>query len=108
VLGYQRPDRPEAMFVWQIGIHPKMRGQGLASALLLRFSNLPAYRECRYLEATVGTSNQASRALFQRFARTRQAGCEIGEGFPKELFPEGHEAEDLFRIGPLKGKPGAN
>lgn len=107
VLGYRPPSRPDACFVWQVGVHPDMRGRGLATELLSRFVALPAYRECRYLEATVGASNQASRALFSRFANKRGVPCEIGPGFPGALFaPDNHglahEDEDLFRIGPLE------
>jgi L-2,4-diaminobutyric acid acetyltransferase len=103
VLGYRPPTRPDAMFVWQIGVHADARGCGLATELLARFSELPIYRECRFLEATVGTSNQASRALFRGFARERDAPCEEGPGFPAALFAaKSHEDEDLFRIGPLR------
>jgi L-2,4-diaminobutyric acid acetyltransferase len=107
VLGYRPPSRPEACFVWQVGVHPDMRGRGLATELLSQFAALPAYRECRYLEATVGTDNAASRALFSRFAEKRGFACEIGPGFPGALFATDentrtHADEDLFRIGPLE------
>lgn len=102
VLGYRPPSRPDACFVWQVGVHPEMRGRGLATELLSRFVSLPAYADCPYLEATVGTDNAASRALFSRFAEKRGVACEIGPGFPGALFAtETHEDEDLFRIGPL-------
>ena len=90
------------MFVWQVGVHPKLRGHGLAGALLSRFSELPEYRECRFLEATVGSDNQASQALFKGFARQRGLACAISTGYPAHLFPEPHENEDLYRIGPLR------
>ena len=102
VLGYRPPSRPDAMFVWQIGVHGDARGHGLATQLLERFTELPLYRECSFLEATVGTTNAASRALFRGFARKRGVPCAEGPGFPAALFaPESHEDEDLFRIGPL-------
>ena len=107
VLGYRPPTRPDAAFVWQVGVHPDMRGRGLATELLSRFFAMPHYDECRYLEATVGTTNAASRALFSRFAEKRGVACEIGPGYPGDLFASAtpghsHEDEDLFRIGPLK------
>lgn len=103
VLGYQPPSQPDAMFVWQIGVHADARGHGLASRLLERFTELPIYRDCSFLEATVGTTNEASRALFRGFARKRGVPCEEGPGFPAALFaPEPHEDEDRFRIGPLR------
>lgn len=102
VLGYRPPSRPDAMFVWQVGVHPEARGQGLGTRLLDHFTHLPAYRDCTFLEATVGTSNTASQALFRGFASKREVPCEEGPGFPAALFGDGgHEDEDLFRIGPL-------
>jgi len=103
VLGYLPPSQPDAMFVWQIGVRAEARGHGLATKLLDRFSGLPTYEECRFLETTVATTNQASRALFRGFARRCGVPCEEGPGFPAVLFlPESHEDEDLFRIGPLR------
>lgn len=107
VVGYRPPDHLEAMFVWQVGVHPDMRGRGLATRLLEEFAGLDAHRDCRYLEATVGTSNLASRTLFSRFAERRGVPCEIGPGYPSSLFASAdpdhvHEDEDLFRIGPLE------
>lgn len=102
VVGYRPPSHPEAMFVWQVGVHPALRGRGLATALLERFVDLDAHRDCRYLEATVGSGNRASRALFSRFADRRGAHCETGGGYPGSLFASEHEDEVLFRIGPLE------
>lgn len=102
VLGYRPPSHPDSMFVWQVGVHPDARGHGLATRLLEAFAELPAHRECRFLEATVGTSNEGSRALFRGFAHRRGLPCEEGPGFGAALFASAnHEDEDLFRIGPL-------
>jgi L-2,4-diaminobutyric acid acetyltransferase len=103
-LGYLPPSRPDAIFVWQIGVAPEARGIGLGTKLLNAMVALPAAADTRYLEATVATGNNASKALFTGFARKRGVACEIGPGYPAELFlPEIHESEDLFRIGPLEG-----
>lgn len=102
VLGYGPPKDPDTMFVWQIGVHQNMRGQGLAGALLSRFAELHQYRECNFLEATVGSRNEASQALFQSFARRRGVSSSQCAGFPAYLFPDAHEDEDLYRIGPLR------
>lgn len=100
VVGYRPPTRPDAIFVWQVGVAPWMRRQGLAGRLLdalLDQQNPPA----RWLEATVTPDNQASRSLFRALARDRQTGCEERAFMGASLFPVSHEAEDLFRIGPL-------
>ena len=59
-----------------------------------------------HLEATVTPSNLASETLFRRFGARNGAPVATDELFSEELFPPGHEAEILFRIGPL-GKPAA-
>ena len=101
VLGYRVPSAKDTMFVWQVGVAPELRGQGLAGALLSRFVELPEYRTCRFLEATVAPGNEASQALFQGFARRRDLPCSRSAGFPSNLFPPPHDDEDLYRIGPL-------
>src|SRR5690606_41582845 len=66
---YRPPARPEAVFVWQIGVHPRAQGQGLGRRLLLELLRRPAAADATHLEATVGVSNTASARLFQSVAR---------------------------------------
>lgn len=108
VTAYRPPARPEAIFVWQIGVHPRAQGQGLGKRLLKELLELPAVADATYLEATVGVSNEASARLFKGVARELGAGCEIEPWFTEQHFPspEGgarpHEDEPLYRIGPLR------
>lgn len=99
VLGHRPPNRPDAIFVWQVGVAPWMRKQGLARRLLEAF--IEQNPDARWLEASVIPDNTASRKLFKSVARDRGVDCEISDYMPAELFPGGHEAEDLFRIGPF-------
>lgn len=101
VAGYRPPTQPEAVFVWQVGVAPSARGQGLGGRMLDGVLAMPGCRDVRYLTATVSPDNEASLALFRGFARRRQVPCEEGPGFPAPLFPEPHPDENLFRIGPL-------
>lgn len=105
VTGYRPPAQPETIFVWQVGVSPQARGQGLASRLLDGLLRVPGCREVRFLETTVTPSNEASRALFQSLARRLETELVESEreGFPARLFPEaGHEAEPRLRIGPFE------
>lgn len=99
VTGYVRPGTA-TLFVWQIGVLDRFRGEGLASAML-RFLHERAEPPLDHLEASVTPGNLASRRLFERFAAQAGAPCEETELFGAELFPKPHEAEILFRIGPL-------
>lgn len=101
VVGYRPPRRPETVFVWQVGVHPEARGRGLAGRLLRELVRGPGSAGVTCLEATVTPDNEASRALFRSFARAVDAPCEIDPCFQPGDFPEPHEAEELFRIGPF-------
>lgn len=110
LAAYRPPPRPDAVFVWQVGVAPAARGQGLAARMLAAVADRAAQDGARWLEATVTPSNRASDALFRGFARDRGFACEVGEGFAAADFPEtetSHEAERRYRIGPLKPVPAA-
>lgn len=103
VTAFRRPDDPATVFVWQIGVDAAHRRQGIAGALLDQLAERTA---ATHLEATVTPSNSASETLFRRFGARHGAPVATGELFSEELFPPGHEAEVLFRIGPI-GEPAA-
>lgn len=100
VLGHRPPKRPDAIFVWQVGVAPWMRKQGLARRLIDAF--IEQNPDARWLEASVTPENTASRKLFRSVARDRDVGCEVLDFMGAPLFPNSHEAEDLFRIGPFE------
>ncbi|MGE4220112.1 MAG: diaminobutyrate acetyltransferase [Alphaproteobacteria bacterium] len=106
VAAYRPPPRPDTLFVWQVGVAPAARGQGLAGRMLAALADEAAGRRgVRWLEATVTPSNAASDALFRSFARRRGLACAVGDGFAAADFPDTdpkHEAERHYRIGPLK------
>ncbi|MET3682862.1 L-2,4-diaminobutyric acid acetyltransferase [Alkalibacillus flavidus] len=102
VTAFIPPERQDVVFVWQIGVDSSQRGKGLASKILNELIERDACRDVRYLEATVTPSNEASQALFKKFAREHDTTCEVSECFPEELFPsDEHEAELSFLIGPF-------
>jgi L-2,4-diaminobutyric acid acetyltransferase len=106
LLGYRPPERPESYFVWQVGVSEDHRGRGVAAGLLdWTFARL-VDAGVRFLEATITPSNEASRSLFQGFARRRDAAFQELPGFPSQLFPNGaHEEEVRIRIGPINEVP---
>lgn len=103
VLGYRPPTDASALFVWQVGVAPDARGQGLGGKMFEALLARPECADVRYLTATVSPDNAASLALFRGFARRRGVACEEHTWFPGELFPEPHPDENLLRIGPLVG-----
>ena len=109
LTGYRRPDAPEVLFIWQVAVHADARGKGLARRMLDAVINLPAARDTRWVETTISPSNAASRRLFERWAASHGMDLESSPYLEPHHFPaagkpgSGHEAEHLFRIGPLPG-----
>lgn len=110
VIGYHPPREADTAFVWQVGVRPDHQGQGLGLQLLQHWLALPANAGCRWVTATVADDNPASQALFRRLAREHGTSCTVTPHFTADLFPAGHPAEPLLRIGPIdrhaRGEPG--
>ncbi len=103
---YRPPRNLDVLFVWQIAVSEEARGRGLASQMLDELVQRGQLLGIQFIEATVTGSNFASQALFNSLARRHNVDCEITTGFPADTFESaGHEAEDLFRIGPLRKQP---
>lgn len=103
VTAYIPPPSPDTIFVWQVAVDEKERGQGLGVHLLTRvFQNAKAFG-VQYLDATITPSNQASIGLFTAAARALEAPFVFkNEFFSAADFGQNvHEAEMLFHIGPI-------
>lgn len=105
VIGYHPPREPGTAFVWQVGVHPNHQGRGLGLQLLQQWLALPANADCLFVTATVADDNVASQALFRRLAREHGCTCAVTPHFTADLFPAGHAAEPLYRIGPITRRP---
>jgi len=103
VIAFTPPQRPQALFVWQIGVSQKARRQGFAKRMLGDILLRPENRQLNQLEATVTPSNVASRRMFESFAHACEAPFEYIEWFTADHFgAEQHEPEELIRIGPVE------
>jgi L-2,4-diaminobutyric acid acetyltransferase len=102
VSAYRLPLREDVIFVWQVAVSARLRGQGLARQMLHELLARPAVHGCRYLETTVSPSNEPSLKLFHRLARELGAPVAQQAFFNEEDFgSEQHESETLIRIGPF-------
>ena len=97
VMAFPRPDEPDTVFVWQIGVAADHRRRGIAGRLL---DELFERAGASAVEATVTPTNTASATLFRRFGERHGLAVTVEPLFGEELFPPGHEAEERFRIGP--------
>lgn len=103
VTGYVRPERPEALVVWQVAVDRAHRGKGLAGTLLDALTRRVTEEQgITSVETTVTPDNTASDRLFHAYSERHGATLEREVLFDGNLFPEGgHQPEVLYRIGPL-------
>lgn len=98
----QSTQRGEILFVWQVAIDAAARGQGLGKRMLTHLLDRPACAAVNELHTTITPSNRASWALFESFARERNATLTHATHFDRHAHLDGaHESEALVRIGPL-------
>lgn len=102
ISAYQPPGRPDVLFVWQVAVHERARGQKLARAMLSDLLRRDELSQIRHLETTVGPDNQASRRTFAGLAA--ELGAHISEQpyFDRQVFGGAdHDDEMLLKIGPF-------
>ena len=102
VSGYVVPGRPDTLFIWQVAVSDQARGVGLASNMLKHILDREDLRNIRFLETTITPTNDASWALFTKFAKTCHANLAAHPHFDEEAhFAGQHDSERLVRIGPF-------
>lgn len=96
VLGYLRPEFPDHLFIWQIAVDERARGEGIAGRLLDDI--VASNPEISCMETTITHDNVASKRLFESFARHHGASIESTPLFREHDFPDDHETESLYVI----------
>ena len=97
--GYIPPSRGDTFFNWETVVHRDYRGCGLQKRLLLYQIKMA---NAKFFEGTVNPSNEVSRRNFCELAELLNTKCEKKVLFEEEDFEnDGHEAEVLYRIGPI-------
>ncbi|MGH3969226.1 MAG: diaminobutyrate acetyltransferase [Mycobacterium sp.] len=102
LTGYLRPEEPTTVLMWQVAVDAGHRGVGLAGRMLDHLARRLQPDGLTHVETSITPDNVASQRLFEAFARRWAAPVERRELFGADLFPQGHPAENLFRIGPLR------
>jgi L-2,4-diaminobutyric acid acetyltransferase len=97
--GYVPPSRPDTFFSWETVVHRDYRGHNLQKRMLLHQIKMT---NATYFEGTVNPSNKISKKNFRELAELLNTKCETKMLFTEEDFEnDGHEAEVLYRIGPI-------
>jgi L-2,4-diaminobutyric acid acetyltransferase len=97
--GYVPPARPDIFFNWEIVVDKDYRGNGLQKRMLLHQIKMTGVK---YFECTVNPSNETSKRNFRELSQLLKTKCTESMLFNEEDFEnDGHEAEILYRIGPI-------
>ena len=103
LAAYFLPEHPNTLFVWQVGVDERMRGQGVATKLLLDVLARIHCHKVRYLQTTITGDNQASWALFESLAKSLKANTRHKPLFDRDRHFDGeHDTEILLTVGPLQ------
>lgn len=99
VSGYVLPEDPEALFVWQVAVAEEARGTGLGSQMLRELIERDATEGVRRLQTTITADNDASWALFKRFADRVDGALESEAHFTRDTHFNGeHATEHMVTI----------
>lgn len=99
--GYIKPSSPNTFFLWQVAVGEVLRGKGMAKQLINEVLKRAACQQVEFLETTITPDNQASWALFQGFAKERNAQLVDETLFTSQQLGGEHLSEVLVRIGPF-------
>lgn len=100
ISAYIHPQKNNTLFVWQVAVHEKARGLGVAARMLNELLDRPNLEHIQYVETTVDPDNTASRRLFEKLALAHKTEINEVDFLQPEHFLT-PQVEPLLRIGPL-------
>ncbi|WP_238364208.1 diaminobutyrate acetyltransferase [Mesobacterium pallidum] len=99
ISGYILPDADDTFFVWQVAVGAKARGLGLGTRMLGALLDRDGHEHVNHLQTTITADNDASWALFRKFARSRGAEVTSERHFAKEDHFNGeHDCEHMVTL----------
>ena len=102
ISAYINPHQKKTLFIWQVAVHPGMRGKGLATRMIMDILKREETKSVEFIETTVTPSNKASMSLFAKIASQMDTDLQKFPFLTSDLFGKSnHEEELLLRIGPL-------
>jgi L-2,4-diaminobutyric acid acetyltransferase len=103
ISGYVLPKQPDTLFIWQVAVGEKARGQGLASRMLRHILERDICKPVKYIETTITPDNRASWALFESLANKLNTQLNRSVMFDRQQhFAGQHETEMLVKVGPFE------
>ncbi len=99
VSAYVMPNAPDTLFVWQVAVTEAARGRGLGKMMLQSILQRSQCDAVTRLQTTITADNEASWALFRRFAKFQDSQLEIQPYYTQALhFQQRHKTENLVTI----------
>lgn len=103
VSGYLVPNEEEKLFIWQIAVSSKFRGQNLALKIILDiFNRNKSKKVIKYILSTVSPSNKSSQRVFEKVANHLNTKIKNKTLFSIDDFIDSHEEEVQYLIGPIE------
>ncbi|WP_323783460.1 diaminobutyrate acetyltransferase [Thalassovita sp.] len=99
VSGYILPYDPDTLFIWQVAVAEKARGMGLGALMLQNILARDVCADVARVQTTITGDNDASWALFRKFARIKDAELDSQPYFTQALhFRDRHKTENMVTI----------
>lgn len=106
---YLIPNHRDTLFIWQIAVSARARGQGLAKSMLREILLRPVCAGVTCVNASIAPDNAASRQLFQNLAASINATCTATKMFEHDRHFHGqHPDETLLCIRSENGSIASN
>ncbi|GAB6071311.1 diaminobutyrate acetyltransferase [Thiomicrorhabdus hydrogeniphila] len=108
VSAYRRPDDWQNLFVWQVAVSEKMRGQGLAKRLITELINKQMHSSTPLtaVSCTISPSNKASQGVFKSLAKQHGLNMHVCDFIKVEHFAgQDHEAEQEYILRAPQNQP---
>jgi L-2,4-diaminobutyric acid acetyltransferase len=103
VSGYLVPKEEEKLFIWQVAVSSKFRGQNLALKIIMDiFNRNKSKKDIKYIQSTVSPSNKSSQRVFEKVANHLNTKIANETLFSIDDFIDGHEEEVQYLIGPIE------
>lgn len=103
ISGYIVPEKPDALFIWQVAIDKSVRGQGLAHEMIQHVLDRPICGSIRFVETTISPDNRSSWRVFEKLAEKYKTQINESIFLDKDKHFDGeHDSEVLVKVGPFQ------
>jgi len=99
ISAYLVPSAPDTLFIWQVAVSDKARGQGLGRRMIAALLDRQECAGVRRIQTTITRENAASWALFSGFAARADGDLGSEPHFERRAhFEDRHDTEHLVTI----------